>query len=199
MFYYRDDSYATARISNGSCHAVQHARHDGNELRVSDASRTYGHAGVWQWNTTEMRCFARLKGGSWRCLPLTTAGRWEGRSWLEAGAWVLVGSGTSYLKLFSLKIFLVFNEFSRFPWDLGRESGEVWQTLLTVVEWREMQGWHQLNLTCLDCCNPLKVVRIWNFHFIISVIRIMVSEQEREKNISKILKSYQMPPTPECG
>lgn len=47
---------------------------------------------------------------------------------------MLVGSGTSYLKLFSLKIFLVFNEFSRFRWDLGRESGEVWQTLLTVVE-----------------------------------------------------------------
>lgn len=47
---------------------------------------------------------------------------------------MLVCSGTSYLKLFSLKIFLIFNEFSKFHWDPGRKSGEVWQTLLTVVE-----------------------------------------------------------------
>lgn len=60
MFYYRDDSYATARISNGSRHAVQHARHDGNELWLSDASWTHGHAGVCWWDVAWNETFLLL-------------------------------------------------------------------------------------------------------------------------------------------
>lgn len=48
MFHCRDDSNAAARIPNGSCHAGQHARDDGDELWLSDASWTHGHAGVCQ-------------------------------------------------------------------------------------------------------------------------------------------------------
>lgn len=46
MFPCRDDSYAAARIPNGSCHADQYARDDGDELWLPDASWTHGHAGV---------------------------------------------------------------------------------------------------------------------------------------------------------
>lgn len=59
-FYYRDDTYATARISNGSRHAVQHARHDGNELWLSDSSWTHGHAGVYPWDVSWNETFLLL-------------------------------------------------------------------------------------------------------------------------------------------
>lgn len=46
MPWCRYDSHATARLLDGVGHAAQHAGHDGNELRLSDASWNNDHAGL---------------------------------------------------------------------------------------------------------------------------------------------------------
>lgn len=91
MFHCRDDSYAAARIPNGSCHAAQHAGHDGHELRFSAASRPHDHAGLWQWDVSDLGCLSEVTAGATALPALPWAERAERGCKLKRGYQSVVG------------------------------------------------------------------------------------------------------------
>lgn len=94
MFHCRDDSYATTRIPDGSCHAAQHAGHDGHELRFSAASWPHDHAGLWRWDVGcpgVPGCLSEVAAGATALPALPWAERVERGCKLKRGCQSVVG------------------------------------------------------------------------------------------------------------
>lgn len=67
LLLHRYDFHATTRLPNGVCHAAQFARHDGNELQLSNASWNNDHAGLalrLEFGQCEIVCFSSVFGKS---------------------------------------------------------------------------------------------------------------------------------------